>query len=131
MRNFLRHTLFAWIWALVVFVIHAIPGKDLPHLDLWDRIGFDKLIHLVVFMLLSLFFCIGLRKQQQFSQASRNAMKIALIACILYGGLLEWMQDTLFVDRYADWVDLVANTIGAIFGVVIFRLIYGKELSTG
>jgi len=131
MSSFFRHTLIAWCWLIVVFIIHAIPGKDLPDLDIWDRLGLDKFIHLLCFLMLCLFFCIGFKKQQTSSLLRRNAWKIALVGSILFGGLMEIMQSTLFVDRFADWLDFAANSIGAIFGVVIFRIIYGKELSLG
>lgn len=53
-----------------------------------------------------------------------NATRIAIISCIIYGGLIELMQEYLLVDRYGDWMDLIANIAGTFLGVWLFKKLF-------
>lgn len=46
-----------------------------------------------------------------------------LVACAMYGIVLEWVQFTFFPDRYFEWLDAAANVVGALIGSVFFRLV--------
>ena len=47
---------------------------------------------------------------------------LAVVALVsAYGFLMEWMQGTFFEGRFFDVFDGIANTIGAILGIVIFE----------
>lgn len=50
-------------------------------------------------------------------------LAIILIAAS-YGALLEVMQATLFVGRSGDVRDALANTFGAILGLLVFRKLH-------
>lgn len=41
-----------------------------------------------------------------------------------YGALLEVMQATLFVGRSGDARDALANALGAIIGLLVFRKLH-------
>lgn len=43
------------------------------------------------------------------------------------GGLIEVLQEYVFINRFGDWFDFTANSLGAVLGVVGFILI-GKYL---
>lgn len=45
----------------------------------------------------------------------------ALAFSIPYGGLLELMQEYFYTDRQGSWPDFVANTVGAITGIWLFK----------
>lgn len=46
------------------------------------------------------------------TNAYKNAVIISLCLAIPYGGILEILQQELFVDRSADLYDFVANSFG-------------------
>jgi glycopeptide antibiotics resistance protein len=112
---------------MVVAMLYAIPGGDLPVVEVWDLLSFDKFAHFGVFALLALFLSVGLKRQVSFPILNRRALRSSALFCLIYGGLLEALQGILFEDRVSDWFDFAANALGVLFGLVIFRLLYGKE----
>ena len=57
-----RHSAVPTFWALLIFGLHAIPGKDLPQASWLGEMHMDKLIHLMMFMFLSSSVFIALGK---------------------------------------------------------------------
>jgi glycopeptide antibiotics resistance protein len=53
---------------------------------------------------------------------------LAVVFCIVYGGLLEIMQGTLFQERSADVFDFIANSIGVLLGLGLYRITENKIL---
>ena len=125
--NFFRHMIWSFLWIIVVGFMYAIPGQDLPSISLWDVLNFDKAAHFLVFLILTTTLIVGLRKQQRFSYIKRNGVNIAAIFALVYGGILELMQGWVFIERTSDWLDYFANTVGILFGMLFYHILYGKK----
>lgn len=117
---FFKHTKWAMLWALLILILCGIPGKDIPHISFLELLSFDKFVHAGIFFVLVLLTVRGFLLQSNFPQLKKLAKFIALLICIVYGGSLEIMQGTLFVDRSADVFDFIANTFGAAMGVLLY-----------
>lgn len=115
------------LWAFVILALYAIPGGDLPSLAFWDLFNFDKVAHFLVFALLVVFAIVGFRRQQRVSTLHDNPKRWAIFLSLGYGAILEGLQGMLFDGRTSDLLDFVANSVGVLFGLVIFRLVYGKS----
>lgn len=50
-------------------------------------------------------------------------MMSIIIFGILFGGLMEICQHYIFINRSGNWYDFIANTIGAILGVIFYPLL--------
>jgi VanZ family protein len=48
-----------------------------------------------------------------------------LILGIAYGILIEILQYLVFYRRSAEWTDMLADAIGCVVGVLVFRWVYG------
>jgi VanZ family protein len=107
-----RYVLPALVWTFVVTLLTLMPGKDLPEINL---INFDKFAHIGVFGLLNLLY---LRWYRFGVEKGFEAWKVSLIV-ILYSGLIELLQGIFYVDRFADWADFAANTLGCILAWVL------------
>ncbi len=81
-------------------------------------LGWDKLLHAVAYALLAV---LGAQYLHIHCTSSWKAGFYAACFAVLYGGLLEIMQLAMQTGRFADWWDLVADTVGAVAGCVIFR----------
>jgi VanZ family protein len=78
----------------------------------------DKIEHAFAYLVLSLLFCLTFRGKW----TNRvMALMIPLIACTLYGGLLEWLQ--LFTGRNCDGLDLASDAAGALLGAILFMVL--------
>lgn len=53
-----------------------------------------------------------------------NAVWVTLVIGTVYGGLIELFQEYVLTDRSGDWMDLIANIVGTILGIILFRLIF-------
>ena len=88
-------------FALFIAYFSIVPSAAMPDLNLWD-----KLQHFgayLVFVLLT------------------YPLTLAVIAICAYGGLLEIAQ-AYSPGRYASILDFLANSLGAIFGLLLLRL---------
>ncbi|NND94855.1 MAG: VanZ family protein [Flavobacteriales bacterium] len=101
-------------WALLILVLTAIPGKDMPDINF---VSADKFAHAFVYGVL---FLLTTRWSSNVP-TGRNVVIVSALITTIYGILMEVMQETLFVDRFFDWSDVIANTIGVVLGIVIFR----------
>ena len=84
---------------------------------------------MAVFTLFTATLITGLRRQNRSTRANARAKSVAFTIAIAYGALLEVGQGWLMQDRTPDFFDFLANVLGVFFGLILFRLIYGPELS--
>lgn len=126
----LRHILPALLWALIILILCAIPGRDIPHISFLELLSFDKFVHASVFFILAYLFIRGLKLQTQNIYLKNQPYILAAIVSITYGGLLEIMQEKMFSERYADILDFIANSIGTIAGAVSFNTLNRKLKNT-
>tara|TARA_B100001057_G_scaffold498002_1_gene603732 strand:+ start:1958 stop:2206 length:249 start_codon:yes stop_codon:yes gene_type:complete len=80
----------------------------------------DKLIHLIMYFILILLWGINL------ISFKFSLFKI-LFLTIIFGLLIEILQYLLPFGRYFDLGDIIANSVGAIIGIIIL-LFYKKKL---
>jgi glycopeptide antibiotics resistance protein len=103
-RNFwLAITIFTFA---VITILSLYPLQDLP-----DFPGNDKTHHFIAYG--SLMFPVALRKPNHW-------MFIGLFF-VLWSGGIELVQP--YVNRYGDWFDLAANTLGIFFGFLSAQVI--------
>ena len=124
--NFFSHTKWALLWAMLIFILCAIPGKHIPFGGFWDVFHLDKLIHACLFFVQAVLFVQGFTRQSQLVVLNKYPKLISLLICIFYGAALELMQRFVFQDRSADVFDFIANSIGALAGVWFFQKMLNK-----
>ena len=79
----------------------------------------DKIYHLIAYFSLTFSWLLALKK-------SKYKYKV-LIACVLYGIILEVLQMTLTVYRAGEFFDFLANTLGGLLALVVFNLFFKKK----
>ncbi len=118
---FLKHNKWSLLWALIILILCGIPGRDIPHISFLEILSFDKFVHAGIFFVLILLTIREFLVQSNFIKLQRSAKLIAFIVCVIYGGLLEIMQATLFEERSADLFDFAANSLGCIIGILMYN----------
>jgi glycine cleavage system H protein len=88
----------------------------------------DKLAHAGVFCVLTSSLTISLFKQVKFKKLRRNSIKSSVIISSVYGILLE-LSHGIHKDRSFDLLDILANEVGVILGIVLIRLIFRDMIS--
>ena len=125
---FLKHTKWAMLWALLIFILCAIPGKDFPDVSYFELLEPDKWIHASLFFVLEVLLIWGFALQSSFNILNRFPKLISAVLSITYGISLELMQQAFFIDRTADIFDVAANTTGTILGIIFYQKVETKLL---
>lgn len=119
----LRFILPSILWTLFVIIISIVPGTDLNYGDFHFE-GADKIAHVLLYTLFALFWSTALRRQNSNENLRIKAFKIIFIGGFALGLVLELIQENFIFGRYFELLDLVANGIGCIFGIILFKIIY-------
>ncbi|WP_170227937.1 VanZ family protein [Vicingus serpentipes] len=106
----------ALIWLFAILILSSYPGNKIPSAPFF---GFDKVVHITIYFLLSLFVMFGFYFIRNKENLTLKLMIICAVFGILFGGLMEICQHYIFVNRSGNCYDFLANTIGAIIGVAV------------
>ncbi len=111
------------IWALLIFILCAIPGGSLPKSSIFNVPNLDKIVHAALYFPLAFFL------GAEFDLSKKNMLRIAaplltMLIVVLYGWLIEFLQETIFINRSSDIVDLLADIIGGLTGLAIYYLFF-------
>jgi VanZ family protein len=111
------------IWAILILVLCAIPGNSLPKSSLFNIPNLDKIIHA------GLYFPLAFLLGAEFDLSKKNILQIAgpfltMLTVAAYGGLIEILQEALFINRSADIFDFLSDIIGGLAGLTIYYLFF-------
>ena len=104
-------------------VLSAKAGINLPE-SWFDLIAMDKLGHFGVYGMLTV--AILWANFKKGLPLNRNTGITAILLSGLYGIVMELMQYCFFPGRYFEYLDIIANIIGAICGFALFKYVYIK-----
>lgn len=126
---FFRQQWRACLWALFILVITGTPGSYIPEvITFWEWLQYDKIVHVFVFALLSLLILYGYR--EQYWQSNRRYVIVigTIVATSLYGITTEILQHYIFIGRFGNVYDAMADCLGALLGWVVFRWMARKKI---
>ena len=101
--NWIIFTLFI---LLVITILSLWPLEELPSIP-----GTDKTHHLIAYAILML--PTALRKPDRWILLG--------LFFIAYSGAIELLQP--YVNRYGEWLDMLANTAGVVCGLIIAEIV--------
>ena len=119
----LRFILPSLVWTAVVVILSVVPNSNVSLNDF--QFGHvDKVAHFIMYTLLCLFWSIGLKRQFIYPSLRRLALHVSFFGGLSIGILLEFLQEYVIETRTFEFSDLIANGIGCIFGIFLFKIIY-------
>ncbi|WP_217875822.1 VanZ family protein [Flavobacterium sp. FPG59] len=78
----------------------------------------DKIVHAFFYLIFTILFYLSVKNS--FSNTSSfKAMALSFFCAVLYGILIEIIQDKFTATRHADIYDVLANTTGATIAVLL------------
>lgn len=117
MLKHIRHLFLVSSYLIAISVTIGIAILSLINLNLQAAdakiLNFDKVLHAFAYGTLSLFWLIATQKL--------NKQFIVLSSCVIYGTVIEFLQSELTNYRTGDLYDVLANTLGVIFGYLFFE----------
>jgi hypothetical protein len=107
----------ALCWALLILVLCLLPGQHVPSYWWAELLDVDKWVHAGVFAVLVGLLAQGLGERRGgYTQARLSALALG----IGYGALTEWLQSTPLLGRTMDGMDLSADAIGCVLGLLFW-----------
>ncbi|HQW05372.1 MAG: VanZ family protein [Flavobacteriales bacterium] len=123
-----HYRLAALAWALLIAFLCLTPGKALPEWEWADLLSVDKAIHALIFGVFAVLLAFGLRERAAWTES--RILWTACLGSVAYGGLMEVLQEIPDLGRQGDWVDLTANTVGAVLGLIWTRRRWNRQRHT-
>ncbi|MFO7998139.1 MAG: VanZ family protein [Bacteroidales bacterium] len=115
-------------WALIVLAAISMPASRIPGSDLLKLPHIDKLIHGLLFMVFAILLAYGFFRQNKQRIPGKYYLILTLSIGIIYGLATELMQFWMLPGRHGNLGDFIANTIGTIFGLLLFRAFIAGRL---
>lgn len=126
--KWIRRYKYSVLVALAIIILSTIPIPEVKPLE--DVPLIDKWVHFVMYASLSIAMWIDQKYAHQPLSPSFYLWMIVLPSCL--GGILELVQAYLTTCRSGEWLDVIADTIGAVIGTVgcfIIGLIWNRKTS--
>lgn len=80
---------------------------------------FDKYVHAFLFGALTFVLIGDLSKQQRYAE---KALWIAVVYSLIYGLVIEILQEDMHLGRAFEWLDFVADGAGVLVAVLLYLL---------
>ncbi len=109
-----------WILLLVywpaLFVLTHLPHPPVSHIY-----GSDKIAHFTAYLLLTVLFWLARKGKDRPHLRSRTVYYVLLL--LLCYGAVDELSQQLVPNRFADWVDWLADTAGVVMGLFIVMVL--------
>jgi VanZ family protein len=120
-KNLLYHWLPLIGYCLLIFIQSAGPLPDL----IPQRPLLDKLLHISAYFILGILFFRAYLTLP--IKISHNALIFISISSSILYGISDEIHQHFVPLRQADFMDILADALGSVFGVLMYRL-WGKKL---
>ncbi len=117
--SFTRAHFIALFYSLFLATSLLLPASAFRKFTFTSLFELDKLIHFVMFFLFSNFWLLAIAQKKIVEKKHQIAV---LIIGIVYGFTLESLQSIGSLERSFEFGDLIANTLGAIVGVISVKV---------
>lgn len=110
---------------MIVYWLLLLIGTSLPTDDLPSVAISDKFKHFGAFFGLSILLALTLHYQNKFLLLKKYFLAAALIITSFYG-LLDEIHQSFIPGRYNEFLDWVADSLGAIAGILLVFYVMKK-----
>jgi len=113
-RGFTLRLLAPLTWSAIILWLSLTPSPpQFSGLFSWDKLLHAGAYGLLTVLLAQFLLCL--------MRDDVRLYAISFVATVTYGGLLEILQLTIQTGRTAEWLDLLADAVGALLACVLFR----------
>lgn len=116
------------LWALIIYALSSNAPLEENPFDWMDLIAIDKVGHFVFYCILCIALLWGISKIFANSNLTRKQSSwIAISIAFVYGAIMEVLQYYFYEGRQLDFLDMLANGVGAAVGSLIFHKLIFKN----
>jgi len=103
----------------ITFSIVCLSLLKIPEIKITIT-NIDKVFHSIAYFTLTISWLIAYFKKPQ-------KKYIIVICCIIFGIVIELLQNTLTDYRTGEYLDVIANSSGVLLALLIFNLVSKKK----
>lgn len=123
-RRIFTPAFYGWLLLITVLSLLSFPddpdgGLDIPHMD--------KAVHFIFYFVAAILGSLYLREASKKTIALSRALIMSLAFTIIYGMILEVFQSTLTDYRSGELKDVLANSLGALCGVLLIKYLFSGK----
>ena len=108
--------LFSILYLGVVAGLSLMPSDDVPSLKLFS--GFDKVAHGCMYFGLTILACWTFHAEEK-----KMFIVYIVLFSVSWGLLMEFSQLEMMLGRAFEWIDELANSVGALLGAAVYLII--------
>ena len=116
---FISWVVFITTLSLFSFEEESLPSVDIPH--------FDKLVHFSFYFVFTALGCLSFREIDRRNTPLRKVIVKIILYAVIYGIIIEVLQGVATKDREPDLLDVLANSLGALFGSFTVKYIFSGK----
>ena len=108
------------VYWIILFIATSIPAQSIPSFGVGDKVN-----HFLAYLILAILLYLTLSFQEKSMFAKRNAALLTIAVILPYGALDE-LHQMLVPGRSAEFLDWVADAVGAACGVLLILSLLKK-----
>jgi VanZ family protein len=116
-----------FVWMGVILYLSFTPLTSWPKLTVFDKLYLDKIVHICMYSMLSFLLLRSFFRQQSNHLPRYSVLISSVLFCAAMGATIEFLQPVLTMYRQFEWLDMIANAIGALCGYFLFSLFLKKQ----
>lgn len=105
-------------WATIIAILSLTSGSQLPEVNISY---IDKIAHVFIYFVLVIASIWAILKKNQGISIPFTTLFIIFTSSCIYGILIEVLQITITTGRNFEIPDIIANIIGCLFGVFLYK----------
>jgi VanZ like family len=110
----------AMVWLILSTIAFCLPGKALPDQDWFALIQLDKWIHIGLFSVMIVLWCLPFLVRRSAEQVGNLFIYIS-IGWFGYGVAMELIQHYFISNRSFDSGDIAADALGCLLGFLFVK----------
>lgn len=122
MRN---KKLIAISWNVLILVLCLVNLSNINEVQKITIPFLDKIVHFIFYTTSSFLWSWALLNKK--SLYHKLNLIIIVFGLILFGLTIEFLQDIFPTQRSFEWLDVLCNTLGVLFGTIIYLMYKRKK----
>jgi VanZ family protein len=102
------------LWTIAIAVLSLMSADQVSSIGIWDIAGIDKVSHLLSYLLHTFLWCMAVRNR-------KIPVYFVVFFSASFGIIMEICQFYLFNGRTFELFDVMANILGSVSGVILFK----------
>lgn len=114
----------SWMVLVTLLSLFSFSGMDVPGVGVPNL---DKAVHFTFYFGAALLGAHAIRERTQGKISLLRTLGVVFFSVVIYGIIIEVLQNGFTEDRNGDFLDVVANTTGALMGAAGTKMLYSGK----